>query len=80
MKLWAFMAGICSKEKIVPHEVGGIGRPSSFVDPTNPKDAGFAFPGPQACDTVNDGRATINQAPPGLIIFDCFKSLKGVWM
>jgi len=24
MKLWAFMAGVCSKEKIVPHEVGGM--------------------------------------------------------
>ena len=24
MKLWAFMAGVCSKEKIVPHEIGGM--------------------------------------------------------
>jgi REP element-mobilizing transposase RayT len=23
-KLWAFMAGVCSKEKIVPHEIGGM--------------------------------------------------------
>jgi putative transposase len=23
-KLWAFMAGVCSKEKILPHEVGGV--------------------------------------------------------
>ena len=22
-KLWAFMAGVCSKEKILPHEIGG---------------------------------------------------------
>jgi len=24
MKLWAFMAGVCSKEKILPHEIGGM--------------------------------------------------------
>jgi putative transposase len=24
-KLWAYMAGVCSKEKIVPHEIGGMG-------------------------------------------------------
>ena len=23
-KLWAYMAGVCSKEKIVPHEIGGM--------------------------------------------------------
>jgi REP element-mobilizing transposase RayT len=23
-KLWAFMAGVCSKVKIVPHEIGGM--------------------------------------------------------
>jgi REP element-mobilizing transposase RayT len=23
-KLWAFMAGVCSTEKIVPHEIGGM--------------------------------------------------------
>jgi REP element-mobilizing transposase RayT len=23
-KLWAYMAGVCSKEKILPHEIGGI--------------------------------------------------------
>jgi len=23
-KLWAYMAGVCSKEKILPHEIGGM--------------------------------------------------------
>jgi putative transposase len=23
-KLWGFMAGVCSKEKILPHEIGGM--------------------------------------------------------
>jgi putative transposase len=23
-KLWAYIAGVCSKEKIVPHEIGGL--------------------------------------------------------
>jgi len=23
-KLWAFMAGVCSREKILPHEIGGM--------------------------------------------------------
>jgi len=33
-KLWAFMAGVCSKEKILPHEIGGMDRSRSFADPT----------------------------------------------
>jgi len=55
-KLWAYMAGVCSKEKIVPHEVGGMDDHPHLSIQQTPKMQVLLFQGRTRCNIGNNGR------------------------